>query len=224
MQTTTTDRQETPASIRAFAYKPGDPLIEARIRCTDARRYVWQELTDGGALLLMTDYVKGGRYARYLLLDTPENRATVRQRYGGTVKPYNPEAQRKLNTAYLLGLIYDMPEHRLTTLDLCVRRDITRKQLDRLTEAGHLQYVDYSESDFAIAFWQVSRVSARAILDVDPPIRHGDFIKARGTACVGFVFGVGSIPFGRSEIEGYWIKNADGKDDFISADQAVLIG
>lgn len=133
--------------------------------------------------------------------------------------------REQTSLARLLGLVYDMPEHRMTTLDLYVRKDVTRKQLDRLTEAGHLQYVDYSESDFAIAFWQVSRVSARSILGVDPPIRYSDFIKARDCGlCIGIVFSVGEIQTGKTTTPGYWIKTASGKDDFISHDQAVLIG
>lgn len=132
-------------------------------------------------------------------------------------------AQDTASIAKMLGIVYDtLPEHYLTVLDLS-RVGLSRHILDRLTSEGHLEYIDYSASPFAIAFWQVARASARFFLDVEPPIHYGDFIKARGTGALGIVINTGEIQRGKATISGYWIETANGEDDFIPAGDAILI-
>lgn len=70
-----------------FASKHNDRIFVARFRDTYATgRGVHTSMTNGGAISLMTDFVRAGRYLRYSVLDTAANRAAVRS-LGGTVKP-----------------------------------------------------------------------------------------------------------------------------------------
>jgi hypothetical protein len=54
-------------------------------------------------------------------------------------------------------------------------------------------------------------------------IQVGDFIKARGTLCMGLVLRAASIKAGKKAIAGYIIEDCHGREDFIDADSAVFI-
>jgi hypothetical protein len=54
-------------------------------------------------------------------------------------------------------------------------------------------------------------------------IQAGDFIKARGTLCMGLVLRIGSIKAGKATIQGYVIQDCHGKEDFIDEGSAQFI-
>lgn len=54
-------------------------------------------------------------------------------------------------------------------------------------------------------------------------IKPGDFIRAQGIACSGYVVRVGSVRYGRGHIDGYVIDKGGGREDFIDARSAVLL-
>lgn len=72
------------ANITPFAYKRGESTFVARIRETHRGRQALRDIPAKGGIQLTTDFVKGARYARYAVADTPANRAAIRA-LGGTV-------------------------------------------------------------------------------------------------------------------------------------------
>jgi hypothetical protein len=54
-------------------------------------------------------------------------------------------------------------------------------------------------------------------------IEVGDFIKARGTLCMGLVLRIGSIKAGKATIQGYVIQDCHGREDFIDEGSAEFI-
>lgn len=66
-----------------------------------------------------------------------------------------------------------------------------------------------------------------AVLNEMPPpvIGAGDWVKSTLIGlCMGEVIEVGGVPFGKRHIEGFHIRRPDGMQDFIPAEDAVLLG
>lgn len=58
---------------------------------------------------------------------------------------------------------------------------------------------------------------------LDFTIEAGDFIKARGTGCLGIVQSAGTMRLGKRTITGYQVTTARGTMDFIPDEDTILI-
>jgi hypothetical protein len=56
-------------------------------------------------------------------------------------------------------------------------------------------------------------------------IEVGDFIASKDCpACCGFVTKIGNVPFGERKLPGYWVRMANGAEDFIPCADAAIMG
>ena len=56
-------------------------------------------------------------------------------------------------------------------------------------------------------------------------VQVGDFISSKDCpVCCGPVTRIGSVPYGQAKLAGFWVRMANGREDFISRDDVAIMG